>query len=235
MRSRIPGASYPIAPLAVLVAVLVAGLALQAAPPVHPVSGRVLAPVMTHEGADWLDRVEREWEERPSRAIAALNVKKGDVVADVGAGSGYYTERLARTVGPTGTVYATDIQPEMLAMVERRAQKAKLSNVRVVLAGEDDPKLPAGAIDLVLMVDVYHELQRPQQVLQKLKETLSPRGRLVLIEFRKEDPAVPIRPEHKMSVAEAKLELEAEGYRLRRVIDVLPWQHIMEFEVARAQ
>ena len=219
--------------LLVLVATVATWSPLVAQAPVHPVSGRVLAPVMTHDGAAWLDRGEREREERPSRAIAALGVKKGDVVADVGAGSGYYTERLARQVGPTGRVYATDIQPEMLALVERRVKKAKLANVQTVLATEDDPKLPPGAIDLVLMVDVYHELQRPQLVLRRLKETLSPRGRLVLIEFRKEDPSVPIRPEHKMSVAEAKLELEAEGYRLHRVIDALPWQHLLEFVVAR--
>lgn len=219
--------------LLIVLLALLAGAALHATPSVHPVSGRVFAPVMTHEAADWLDRSEREREERPSRAIAALQLKKGDIVADVGAGSGYYTERLARAVGPSGLVYATDIQPEMLALIERRAQREKLSNVRAILAGEDDPRLPAGAIDLVLMVDVYHELQRPQQVLRKLKDALSPRGRLVLIEFRKEDPSVPIRPEHKMSVAEAKLELEAEGYRLRRVIDVLPWQHILEFDLSR--
>lgn len=199
---------------------------------VHPVSGRVIAPVMSHVGAEWLDRWEREQEERPSRAIAALGLRKGAVVADVGAGSGYYTERLARQVGPTGTVYATDIQPEMLRLVERRVARAKLANVQTVLGTEDDPRLPAGALDLVLMVDVYHELQRPQQMLRRLKDTLAPGGRLVLIEFRKEDRTVPIREEHKMSVAEAKLEVEAEGYRLDRVLDVLPWQHILVFTVA---
>ena len=146
-----------------------------------------------------------------------------------GPGPGYYTERLAREVGPTGRVYATDIQPEMLALVERRAKKARLSNVQLVLGTEDDPRLPQGALDLVLLVDVYHELQRPQQMLRRLKTSLAPGGRLVLVEFRKEDPQVPIREEHKMSVAEAKLELEAEGYRLERVIDVLPWQHILVF------
>jgi ubiquinone/menaquinone biosynthesis C-methylase UbiE len=196
---------------------------------VHPVSGRVIAPVMSHVGAEWLDRWEREQEERPSRAIKALGLPRGAVVADVGAGSGYYTERLAKQVGPAGKVYATDIQPEMLRLVERRVKRARLQNVELVLGTEDDPKLPKGALDLVLMVDVYHELQRPQQMLRRLKETLAPGGRLVLIEFRKEDATVPIREEHKMSVAEAKLEVEAEGYRLDRVIDVLPWQHILVF------
>ena len=200
---------------------------------VHPVSGRQIAQVMSHVGAEWLDRWERDQEERPSRAVAALKLKPGDFVADVGAGSGYYTERLAKQVGPTGKVYATDIQPEMLALAERRMKKARLSNVELVLGTEDDPRLPRGTLDLVLMVDVYHELQRPQEMLRRLKPTLAPGGRLVLVEFRKEDPRVPIRDEHKMSVAEAKLELEAEGYRLDRVIDVLPWQHILVFVVER--
>lgn len=199
---------------------------------VHPVSGRQIAQVMSHVGAAWLDRWEREQEERPSRAIAALGLEPGNIVADVGAGSGYYTERLAKQVGPTGKVYATDLQPEMLEMIERRVKKARLSNVELVLGTEDDPRLPRGVLDLVLMVDVYHELQRPQQMLRRLKPTLAPGGHLVLVEFRKEDPRVPIREEHKMSVAEAKLELEAEGYRLDRVIDVLPWQHILVFSVA---
>jgi ubiquinone/menaquinone biosynthesis C-methylase UbiE len=205
--------------------------ALSASGNVHPVSGRQIAQVMSHVGAEWLDRWEREQEERPSRAIAALGLRPGDVVADLGAGSGYYTERLAKQVGPTGRVYATDIQPEMLAMIERRVKKARLPNVELVLGTEDDPRLPLGVLDLVLMVDVYHELQRPQQLLRWLKPTLAPGGRLVLVEFRKEDPRVPIREEHKMSVAEAKLELEAEGYRLDRVIDVLPWQHVLVFSV----
>lgn len=230
MRSRRSPASA-----AVVIAIFLSaaiGLALGAAAasgPVHPVSGRVIAPVMSHIGADWLDRWEREREERPSRAVTALDLKPGAVVADVGAGSGYYTERLARQVGPAGKVYATDIQPEMLRLLERRVKNAKLTNVQTVLGTEDDPRLPRGAIDLVLMVDVYHELQRPQVMLRRLREALAPGGRLVLIEFRKEDPTVPIREEHKMSVAGAKLELEAEGYRLDRVIDVLPWQHILVF------
>jgi ubiquinone/menaquinone biosynthesis C-methylase UbiE len=216
----------------VLVATAAPWTTLQAKSHVHPVSGRVLADVMSHLGAAWLDRWDREQEERPSRAIRALELEPGDVVADVGAGSGYYTERLARAVGPAGKVYATDIQPEMLAMTERRVKNARLANVELVLGTEDDPRLPAGVLDLVLMVDVYHELQRPQEMLRRIKPALTPGGRLVLIEFRKEDPRVPIREEHKMSIAEAKLELEAEGYRLDRVIDVLPWQHILVFSAA---
>jgi ubiquinone/menaquinone biosynthesis C-methylase UbiE len=195
----------------------------------HPVSGRVIAPVMSYEGAAWLDRPEREEEEAPSKAVAALGIRKGQVVADVGAGSGYYTIRLARAVGRDGRVYATDIQPQMLELLTQRASRERLDNVVPVLAREDDPGLPEATLDLVLMVDVYHELSRPQRVLQQLRRTLKPDGRLVLIEFRKESPWVPIREEHKMSVKEARMELEAEGYRFDRVIDVLPWQHILVF------
>ena len=195
----------------------------------HPVSGRVIAPVMGYEGAGWLDRPEREYEEQPSRAITALGIKPGHVVADVGAGSGYYTVRLAKQVGPFGRVYATDIQPEMIAFLQQRLARGRIDNVELVQATETNPRLPDGTFDLVLMVDVYHELSQPQEVLRRLRRALRPDGRLVLIEYRKESPWVPIREEHKMSVEEARMELEAEGYRLDRVIDVLPWQHILVF------
>lgn len=208
-----------------------AGDQVVGAPGIHPVSGRHIAQVMSHTAADWLDRPERVMEERPERALDAIGVTAGQVVADVGAGSGYYTVRLARRVAPGGRVYATDIQPQMIALLEKRLVREKVSGVELVLAAEDDPRLPEGSLDLILMVDVYHELSRPQEMLRKLKRSLKPGGRLVLIEFRKEDPNVPIRIEHKMSVAEACLELEAEGYRLDRVSDVLPWQHILVFGV----
>jgi len=195
----------------------------------HPVSGRRIAGVMGHEGAAWLERPEREREEAPSRAIAALNLRPGQAVADVGAGSGYYTLLLAAAVGPGGRVYATDIQPEMLALIRKKIDAKPVSNVELLLGTETEARLPAAAIDLALMVDVYHELARPQAFLRSLKGALRPDGRLVLIEFRKEDASVPIRPEHKMSVREARTELEAEGFRFDRVIDVLPWQHILIF------
>jgi len=184
---------------------------------------------MGHAGAPWLDRPERESEEAPSKAIATLDLEPGLVVADIGAGSGYYSVRLARAVGERGRVYATDIQPEMLALIKKKVDAEELSNVELVLGTETDPRLPAGAVDLVLMVDVYHELAAPQTMLRALKRALKPAGRLVLIEFRKESSWVPIREEHKMSVREARLELEAEGYTFDRVIDVLPWQHILVF------
>jgi len=195
----------------------------------HPVSGRVIAQVMGFEGAAWLERPEREREEAPSKAIAALDITPGQSVADVGAGSGYYTVRLAERVGATGKVYASDVQPQMVALLTERIKRDRLTQVEVVQATETDPRLPANQFDLILMVDVYHELARPQEVLRHLRAALKPDGRLVLIEFRKESAWVPIREEHKMSVSEARMELEAESYRFDRVIDVLPWQHILVF------
>ncbi|MDP2053171.1 MAG: methyltransferase domain-containing protein [Acidobacteriota bacterium] len=193
----------------------------------HPVSGRVFAPVMGVGGAGWLERPEREAEEAPSKALAALELKPGMVVADLGAGSGYYTSRMAKLVGPTGQVFATDIQPGMLEILNRRIKSEGLANVTTVLGAVDDPKLAPASIDLAIMVDVYHELQSPQVFLQRLKPVFKPGGRLVLVEFRKEDPKVPILEVHKMSVVEVKMELEAEGFVIDQVIDVLPWQHII--------
>jgi ubiquinone/menaquinone biosynthesis C-methylase UbiE len=220
--------------LTILLALLAASpvwLDAQPQPRRHPVSGRIFAPVMGVAGAGWLERDEREQEEAPSKAIEALDLKPGMVIADIGAGSGYYTSRLARKVAPTGRVYATDIQPGMVAILERRIENEKLTNVTAVLGAMDEPRLPPQSIDLAIMVDVYHELQQPQLFLQRLKAALKPTGRLVLLEFRKEDPRVPILEVHKMSVAEVKQELEAEGYVLDRVIDVLPWQHIIVLRV----
>jgi ubiquinone/menaquinone biosynthesis C-methylase UbiE len=193
----------------------------------HPISGRVLAPVMGVGGAAWLERPEREDEEAPSKALDALELKSGMVVADIGAGSGYYSTRLAKRVGASGRVYATDIQQGMIDILNRRIAAEKLDNITTVLGGVDDPKLPPHSLDLAIMVDVYHELQSPQVFLQRLRECFKPDGRLVLLEFRKEDPQIPILEVHKMSVAEVKQELEAEGFVLSKVVETLPWQHIL--------
>ena len=217
--------------IAVAVALLMLTGELLEAQRRHPVSGRVLAPVMGVGGAGWLERPERESEEAPSKAIEALDLKEGMVVADIGAGSGYYTSRMSKRVGPTGRVYATDIQPGMIELLDRRVKAEGLSNVTTILGDMEDPRLPPRAIDLAIMVDVYHELQQPQLFLQRLKAVFKPGGRLVLLEFRKEDPKIPIIEVHKMSVAEVKQELEAEGYALDRVIDILPWQHIIVLRV----
>jgi ubiquinone/menaquinone biosynthesis C-methylase UbiE len=196
----------------------------------HPLTGRKIAPVMGAGGAGWLERGERESEEAPEKALDALSLEKGMAVADVGAGTGYFSLRMARRVGPEGKVYANDVQPEMLEKLRANAAKAKLGNVETVLGSEADPKLPLKALDLVILVDVYHEFSQPQEMLQHIRASLKPNGRLVLLEYRKEDPAVPIRPEHKMSVAEVKTEVEAEGYKLDQVIETLPRQHIIIFK-----
>ena len=178
-------------------------------------------------GADWLDRNEREMEEHPDEALDAIGIKPGMVVGDVGAGTGYISLRMARRVGPSGRVYANDIQPEMLRMLRQNAARAGLKNVETVLGTETDPKLPENALDLIILVDVYHEFSQPQKMLERMRAELKPKGRLVLLEYRKEDPSIPIRPEHKMSVAEVKTELEAEGFRLDQVLETLPRQHIL--------
>ena len=193
----------------------------------HPVTGRVVAQTMSVQGAPWLDRPERESEEQPTRAVDALPLKSGMVVADVGAGSGYYTVRLARTVGPAGQVFATDLQPGMLDLIRARVAREKLGNVTLVQGTADNPMLPAATFDMILMVDVYHELSGPQAFIARLKQSLKPDGRLVLIEFRGEDRNVPILPLHKMTVAQIRQELAADGLAIERVIDVLPWQHIV--------
>lgn len=195
----------------------------------HPITGRRIAPVMGVAGASWLERSEREIEELPEAALDAIGVKPGMVVADVGAGVGYFTVRLAKRVGPNGLVYATDVQPEMLARLKKRVAEAGVDNVRTVLGTESDPKLPAKTFDLILLVDVYHEVSQPQRMLHALRRALKPSGRLVMLEYRKEDPHIPIRAEHKMSVEEARMEVEAEGYKLERVLNHLPRQHILIF------
>ena len=210
--------------------VLVLAVAVGAqAPGVHPISGRRFAPVMGYQGADWLERSERDEEEAPDVALNALRIPKGASVADIGAGSGFITERLSARVGPTGRVFANDVQPQMLQMLARRLAAKKITNVTLVQGTIDDPKLDPASVDLEIMVDVYHELSQPQAMLRHLREALKPGGRLVLLEYRKEDPTVPIKFEHKMSVAEAKMELEAEGFTLAKVDEALPRQHILIF------
>ncbi len=212
-----------------LILALLLFLSPLAAQGVHPVTGRQIAGVMSAAGSGWLERPERESEEQPDKALQAIGIRRGMVVADVGAGVGYMSFKMARLVGAPGKVYANDVQPEMLEMLRARAQHDKITNVETVLGTFDDPKLPAGKIDLILLVDVYHEFSEPQAMLRKMHEALKSDGRLVLLEYRKEDPNVPIRPEHKMSVAEVKAEVEPEGYQLDQVIEVLPRQHIIIF------
>jgi len=214
---------------ALVVALSIALLAQGAG--VHPISGRRIAPVMGYQGAEWLERAERIEEEAPETALDVLKIRPGDAVADIGAGSGYMTVRLARRVGPTGKVYANDLQPQMLEMLKARVAKANITNVVPVAGTGDDPKLADASVDLELLVDVYHEFRQPQAMLRHLRAALKSNGRLVLLEYRKEDPSIPILFEHKMSVAEAKMEVEAEGFALSKVDESLPRQHILIFTV----
>jgi ubiquinone/menaquinone biosynthesis C-methylase UbiE len=192
--------------------------------------GRPIADVMSYAGADWLVRETREQEEQPEAMLDALKIKPGSIVADVGAGVGYTSLRLARRVGPKGLVLATDLQPEMLRMLTANAAAAGVKNVRPIRCTAADPKLPEGKLDLVLMVDVYHECIAPEAVLRGVLRALKPGGRLVLVEFRGEDPEVPIKPEHKMTFAQVRREVEPQGFTFKEKLDFLPWQHIIVFE-----
>ena len=196
---------------------------------IHPVTGRPYAGVMGLDGAGWLVRPERETEEHPDAALDAIGITSGSTVADIGAGAGYMTWRLAARVGPLGKVYANDIQPKMLMLLRHNMEERKISNVIAVLGDVDDPKLPRAAIDMALLVDVYHEFSEPQAMLRHIRVALRPDGKLVLVEYRGEDPKVPIRPEHKMTVQQVRAEVEPEGFRLDRVSEVLPRQHVIIF------
>ena len=198
----------------------------------HPVSGRRIAPVMGAGAADWLVRPEREREENPDLALELIGIPEGITVADIGAGVGYYSLKFAERVGPRGKVYATDLQPEMLRLLRTRVQKAGVKNVVAVPGGVSETNLPDGQMDLVFLADVYHEFSEPQRMLASIARAMKPDARLVLLEFRAEDPNVPIREEHKMTVAVARQELEAEKFRLEKVIPGLPWQHILVFRKA---
>jgi SAM-dependent methyltransferase len=212
---------------AVCVLVLAASLLAQSK---HPITGRTYAGVMGVGGADWLVRPERESEEQPDKALDLLQIQKGSIAADIGAGTGYITWRLAERVGSTGKVYANDIQPAMLTVLRRNMKERHLDNVETILGMIDDPRLPANTMDLVILVDVYHEFSEPQKMLRKIRESMKPDGRLVLLEYRAEDPNVPIRPEHKMTVEQVKAELEPEGFRLDKLLEALPRQHILVFK-----
>ena len=192
--------------------------------------GRPIAQVMSFQGADWLFRDTREAEEQPEQMLDALKIKQGDTVADIGAGAGYTSLRLSRRVGPTGTVLATDIQTQMLALLTDNARAAGATNIKAIRATQADTRLPEGKVDLALMVDVYHEASDPEALLQGLKKALKPGGRLVFVEFRGEDPEVPIKPEHKMTLKQVRLEVEPQGFRFKESLEFLPWQHIIVFE-----
>jgi ubiquinone/menaquinone biosynthesis C-methylase UbiE len=194
---------------------------------------REIAHVMGYQAAGWLERKEREKEEEPAKLLKALDLKPGMVVADVGAGSGYHVFRMAPLVGETGKILAVDIQQEMLNIVETKAKRMKVSNIETVKAKETDPNLKPGTVDLILMVDVYHEFSHPYEVTKSLVESLKPGGRLVFVEFRLEDPKVPIKLVHKMSDRQVQKEMSVfDSMEYTKTIDTLPWQHIIIFTKA---
>jgi SAM-dependent methyltransferase len=195
-------------------------------------AGREISHVMGHEGAAWLERPEREAEEMPDKLVAALGLKPGDRVADIGAGTGYITRRLAPAVAPSGAVYAVEIQQEMLDALTNRLAGVGITNVIPILGAVDDPKLPAAALDLIVMVDVYHEFDHPHEMVRAMCRALKPGGRLVFVEYRLEDPAVPIKRLHKMSEEQVRREMALHPLRWLRTLPDLPRQHILVFEHA---
>ena len=191
--------------------------------------GREIAQVMTFHGAPWLERAERMEEERPDRVLATLDLKPGMAVADVGAGSGYYSWRIAERVGAGGTVYAVDIQPEMVRLLQQQMTQRGAANVKAILGTSTDPRLPAATLDLALMVDVYHELEYPYEMLASITRALKPGGRLVFVEFKGNDPTVPIKPLHTMTEAQVRKEAAVQPLEWQKTVSNLPWQQVIVF------
>ncbi len=191
--------------------------------------GREISSVMGWQGAAWLEREERDREERTDLLLAALALKPGMVVADIGAGTGYLSRRMAPAVMPGGKVWAVDVQPEMISLLQADLKRRGLTLVEARLGAEDDVRLPAGSVDLVVMVDVYHELAFPYEVLASVMKSLKPGGRIAFVEYKAEDPRVPIKPLHKMSEAQIKREAGAFVLDWERTVGTLPWQHLVVF------
>jgi ubiquinone/menaquinone biosynthesis C-methylase UbiE len=199
-------------------------------PPLKEYKGREIAQTMHYLGAPWLTRESREREEDCATLLEALKIQPGDTICDLGCGNGFYSLKLARLVGERGKVIAVDIQREMLELLKDAATAEKIENIQPVLGTLVDPKLPEGAIDLVLLVDVYHEFSHPEQMLAAIRRSLKPTGRVALAEFRAEDPLVPIKPLHKMSKDQIMKEFPPNGFKLVEEFDELPWQHLMFFQ-----
>ena len=191
--------------------------------------GREIARVMGWQGAPWLERAEREQQERSDLVLRELGLKSGMVVADIGAGTGYYSRRVASLVGPEGRVYAVDIQPQMIEMIEADSRRLGLRNIVPVLGGLTDVKLPSANVDVAVMIDVYHELEFPYEVLQSIVRCLKPGGRVVFVEYRAEDARVPIKALHKMSEAQVRREAAVHPLVWERTVASLPWQHMVIF------
>ncbi|MCF6285590.1 MAG: class I SAM-dependent methyltransferase [Candidatus Hydrogenedentes bacterium] len=198
----------------------------------HPKTDRKPAHVMSYLGADWLERADRDALEQPDKVIAAMGLKSGDVVADIGSGSGYFTRRMAKAVLPGGTVYGVDIQPEMNEILAENCKKEGIDNIKIILSEEADPKLPPNSIDWMLLVDVYHEFQQPEVMLAKMREALKPGGHVALLEYRLHgDTAEHIKIDHRMSVEQVLAEWLPAGFTLEKRHEFLPTQHFFVFRV----
>lgn len=201
----------------------------QVTPAPEEYMGRTIARTMHYLGAEWLTRDSREREERCSLLLKALDIEAGQTACDLGCGNGYYTLRLAKLVGPRGKVWAVDIQPEMLELLEERAAARGVTNLQPTLGGATTPNLPEGEIDLLLLVDVYHEFSHPEQMLAEIRTSLKSTGRVALVEYRTEDPDVPIKRLHKMSQEQVMKEYIGNGFKLVGQFDEMPWQHVFFF------
>ena len=191
--------------------------------------GREISAVMGWQGAAWLERQERDREERTDLLLAALMLQPGFVVADIGAGTGYLSRRMAPAVMPGGKVWAVDVQPEMVNMLMAGAKRSGLTQIEARLGAVDDVKLPASSVDLAVMVDVYHELAYPFEVMSSIVKALKPGGRVVFVEYKAEDPLVPIKPLHKMTEAQIRREAAVFALDWERTVRTLPWQHVVVF------
>ena len=192
--------------------------------------GRRIAQTMHFTGAPWLIRDNRENEERCSVMLGQLNLKTGMTVCDMGCGNGFYSLKMAKMVGPQGTILGVDVQPEMLQFLRTRMEKEGVDNITPILGSFHNPRLPRNTVDVILMVDVYHELSHPEIMLRAMRDSLKPGGQIILLEYREEDDRVPIKPLHKMNKIQILKEYEANGFRVASQFDKLPWQHMMFFE-----
>lgn len=199
--------------------------------PLEIYQGRIIAQTMHYTGAEWLIRDTREREERCSLMLANLPIRPGMTVCDMGCGNGFYTVPMARMAGANGQVLAVDVQPEMLVMLRERCETEGLGNITPILGSMFDPRLPAASVDLILLVDVYHEFSHPQHMLAAMRRSLKPDGTIVLVEYRGEDPEVPIKPLHKMTKEQVEREMTANGFRKVGSFDELPWQHMLTYGI----
>lgn len=220
-----------------LLALSTAAIAQTTSPPPaqQEYQGRIIAQTMHWQGAGWLIRNKRDREEATLRMREELKLKPGMSVCDMGSGNGYHTLPIAEAVGQDGKVYAVEVQPEMIAMLKKRAEAKGITHIESIIGEPHDPKLPPASCDMILLVDVYHEFSHPEEMLAGMRQALKPDGVIVMVEYRAEDDSVPIKPEHKMTKAQINKELTSNGFKLVREFDELPWQHMMFFGLAETK